>query len=187
MPLPQESQTVPGEVLGKNNPLRLAGRASDLVDRFSLVPLCLQMIRSARITAHSETTFTRFFVSLMVSGQGGPLTMKKNHVPTKRSIPTTLPLPDLDHAKSAVLNSLSCPDAQRGYAHAIDEFIDWFCSEPRPSFNKSVVLRYRMHLETRKLAPGTIQPSVGGGPSSGLRSGRLWPAESGLGGRDPSS
>jgi hypothetical protein len=31
-------------------------------------------------------------------------------------------LPDLDVAKSAVLNSLSCPDAQRGYRHAIDEF-----------------------------------------------------------------
>ena len=87
--------------------------------------------------------------------------MQKNHVPKKRSIPTTLPLPDLDHAKSAVLNSLSCPDAQRGYAHAIDEFIDWFCSEPRLSFNKTVVLRYRMHLESRKLAPGTINLRLG--------------------------
>jgi hypothetical protein len=28
-------------------------------------------------------------------------------------------LPDLEAAKSAVLNSLSCPDAQRGYRHAI--------------------------------------------------------------------
>jgi hypothetical protein len=34
---------------------------------------------------------------------------------------TILRLPDLDVAKSAVLNSLSCPDAQRGYRHAIDE------------------------------------------------------------------
>jgi len=39
---------------------------------------------------------------------------------TARSI---LRLPDLDVAKSAVLNSLSCPDAQRGYRHAIDEFV----------------------------------------------------------------
>jgi hypothetical protein len=36
-----------------------------------------------------------------------------------------LKLPDLDQAKSAVLNSLSSPDAQRGYRHAIDEFVDW--------------------------------------------------------------
>lgn len=34
-----------------------------------------------------------------------------------------LRLPDLDVAKSAVLNSLSCPDAQRGYRHAIDELV----------------------------------------------------------------
>jgi hypothetical protein len=36
-----------------------------------------------------------------------------------------LRLPDLEAAKSAVLNSLSCPDAQRGYRHSIDEFVDW--------------------------------------------------------------
>src|SRR5450759_1904278 len=67
-----------------------------------------------------------------------------------------LRLPDLEVAKSAVLGSLSCPDAQRGYRHAIDEFVDWYCSEPRLSFSKAVVVRYRMHLETRNLAPGTI-------------------------------
>ena len=38
---------------------------------------------------------------------------------------SVLRLPDLEIAKSAVLNSLSCPDAQRGYRHAIDEFVDW--------------------------------------------------------------
>jgi hypothetical protein len=38
-----------------------------------------------------------------------------------------LRLPDLEVAKSAVLNSLSCTDAQRGYRHAIDEFVDWYC------------------------------------------------------------
>ena len=40
-----------------------------------------------------------------------------------------LRLPDLDQAKSAVLNSLSSQDAQRGYRHAMDEFIEWYCSE----------------------------------------------------------
>src|SRR5471030_356278 len=61
-----------------------------------------------------------------------------------RAAKTVLRLPDLEVAKSAVLNSLSCPDAQRGYRHAIDEFVDWYCSEPRLSFSKTVVLRYRM-------------------------------------------
>src|SRR5450432_3786434 len=72
-----------------------------------------------------------------------------------------LRLPDLEVAKSAVLSSLSCPDAQRGYRHAIDEFVDWYCSEPRLSFSKTVVLRYRMHLESRNLAPGTVNLRLG--------------------------
>lgn len=67
-----------------------------------------------------------------------------------------LGLPDLDHSKSAVLNSLRSPESQRGYRHSIDEFIAWYCSEPRLSFNKTVVMRYRIHLESRQLAPGTI-------------------------------
>jgi site-specific recombinase XerD len=74
---------------------------------------------------------------------------------------TVLRLPDLDQAKSAVLNSLSSKDAQRGYRHAIDEFIEWYCSEPRLVFSKAVVLRYRMHLESRHLAPGTINLRLG--------------------------
>ena len=56
-------------------------------------------------------------------------------------------LADLDQAKSAVLNSLRSSDTQRGYRHAIDEFVEWYCSEPRLSFSKSVVLWYRIHLE----------------------------------------
>ena len=34
--------------------------------------------------------------------------------------------------------------------------MSWYCSEPRLSFNKTVVTRYRIYLETRLLAPGTI-------------------------------
>ena len=74
---------------------------------------------------------------------------------------SVLRLPELEVAKSAVLNSLSCPDAQRGYRHAIDEFVDWYCSEPRLSFSKTVVVRYRMHLESRHLAPGTVNLRLG--------------------------
>ncbi len=65
-------------------------------------------------------------------------------------------MPDLDQAKAGVLNSLRSPESQRGYRHSIEEFIAWYCSEPRLSFNKTVVTRYRIHLETRQLAPGTI-------------------------------
>lgn len=69
---------------------------------------------------------------------------------------TKLGLPDLEQAKAAVLVSLRSPESQRSYRHSIDEFVFWYCSEPRLSFNKTVVTRYRMHLEERQLAPGTI-------------------------------
>jgi hypothetical protein len=42
-----------------------------------------------------------------------------------------LRLPDLEHAKAAVLNCLTSADAQPEYRHVIDEFVDWYCSEPR--------------------------------------------------------
>jgi site-specific recombinase XerD len=86
----------------------------------------------------------------------------KFHRKRKRShTKTILRLPDLEIAKAAVINSLSCPNAQRGYRHTIDEFVDWYCSEPRLSFSKTVVVRYRMHLESRRLAPGTINLGLG--------------------------
>src|SRR5205085_12629635 len=90
-------------------------------------------------------------------GQGGLWRMARKQLgKAKRRVPKTiLRLPDFEQAKSAVLNSLSSIDAQRGYRHAIEEFIEWYCSEPRLSFSKSVVLRYRIHLESRHLAPGT--------------------------------
>src|SRR5882724_1144194 len=80
----------------------------------------------------------------------------------KRRVPkSVLRLPDLEVAKSAVLNSLSCPDARRGYRHAIDEFVEWYCSEPRLSFSKTMVVRCGRHLESRRLAPGTINLRLG--------------------------
>jgi site-specific recombinase XerD len=81
---------------------------------------------------------------------------------TKRTTAkSVLRLPDLEHAKTAVLSSLTSADAQRGYRHAINEFVDWYCSEPRLAFNRIVVLRYRSHLESRQLAPGTINLRLG--------------------------
>ena len=75
----------------------------------------------------------------------------------KRSRPkTVLWLPDLEHSKNAVVNSLPAASSQESYGHAIDEFIGWYCSEPRLAFNRTVVLRYRFFLEQKKLAPSTI-------------------------------
>jgi site-specific recombinase XerD len=87
---------------------------------------------------------------------------KKQSGRRKRRVPkAVLRMPDLDQAKFAVLNSLSSIDAQRGYRHAIEEFVEWYCSEPRLSFSKTVVLRYRIHLESRHLASGTVNLRLG--------------------------
>ena len=72
-----------------------------------------------------------------------------------------LRIPDLDHCKLAVLNSLSSPASRRVYEYAIEQFTAWYCSEPRLAFNRIVVVRYRMHLESRKLAPGTVNLRLG--------------------------
>src|SRR5215472_3321999 len=67
-----------------------------------------------------------------------------------------LRLPDLDYAKTTVLNTLGSPASKRAYGFAIDDFVSWYCSEPRLAFSKPVVLRYRLELEARQLAPATI-------------------------------
>jgi hypothetical protein len=72
---------------------------------------------------------------------------KRKSVTSKRP-KSKLGLPDLDHSKAAVLDSLRLPESKRGYRHAIDEFIQWYCSEPRLSFNKIVVTRYRISWRT---------------------------------------
>jgi hypothetical protein len=73
---------------------------------------------------------------------------------------TVLRLPDLDHSKAAVLNSLSSAGSRRVYRYAIEQFIAWYCSEPRLAFNRIVVVRYRMHLEARGLAANTINQQL---------------------------
>src|SRR5215472_8024184 len=85
--------------------------------------------------------------------------LRMRRTPKKRKIgkpKARLGLPDLDQSKASVIGSLRSPESQRGYTHAINEFIDWYCSEPRLSFNRTVVLRYRINLESRNLSPGTI-------------------------------
>ena len=75
----------------------------------------------------------------------------------KKSRRTDRPsLSELDQTKRSVLNSLASLQSRRSYQHAMDEFIDWYCSEPRFALNRGVVLRYRIHLETQLLAPATV-------------------------------
>lgn len=74
----------------------------------------------------------------------------------KQTPKRTLRLPDLDFARSAVLNTLRSSESKRSYRFAINDFVTWCCSDPRLAFNKTVVLRYRLELESRRLSPSTI-------------------------------
>lgn len=62
--------------------------------------------------------------------------MAKSKMERERTPKSVLKLPGLEQSKSAVLNSLTSPSSQRTYDHAIREFIEWCCSEPRLAFNK---------------------------------------------------
>src|SRR4030095_10933345 len=90
------------------------------------------------------------------SPAGGVIMQRKIRTRKPNRHKTKLGLPDLEHVKSAVIVSLRSPESQRSYRRSIEDFVSWYCSEPRLSFNKTVVTRYRIHLQDKLLAPGTI-------------------------------
>ena len=51
-----------------------------------------------------------------------PKSRKKRKAPKR-----VLALPDLEQAKSAVLNTLTSKSGQKTYDHAITEFVEWYC------------------------------------------------------------
>jgi integrase len=81
------------------------------------------------------------------------------------------------------------------YEYATDQVIAWYCSEPRLAFNRIVVVRYSMYLESRTLAAvrrlaheaadtGLLSPELAAGISRvkgveqlGFRSGNWLSAE----------
>src|ERR1022692_2980595 len=61
-------------------------------------------------------------------GRRSPSLMSKSR--KKRMPKRVLALPDLEQAKSAVLNTLTSVSGQRTYDHAINDFVEWYCSDP---------------------------------------------------------
>ena len=52
--------------------------------------------------------------------------MPKSNTRKTKPPKRVLALPDLEHAKAAVLNSLTSASGQRTYEHAIREFVTWY-------------------------------------------------------------
>jgi hypothetical protein len=42
----------------------------------------------------------------------------------------------------------------------MEQLIDWYCSEPRLALNRTVVLRFRLYLESLGLAAGTVNQRI---------------------------
>src|ERR1700685_2880518 len=97
------------------------------------------ILSCCRITPYAQRAWVGSWPAAMEAA--GMRRHAKGKYPKPKRPKTKLGLPDLDHSKSAVLDSLRSPESKRGYRHAIDEFIQWYCSEPRLSFNKVVVTR----------------------------------------------
>ena len=57
---------------------------------------------------------------------------------------------------SLVLDGISSPHTRRAYSQALDEFLIWFLDAPGRDFNKATVQKYRSELETKGLAPSSI-------------------------------
>ena len=57
---------------------------------------------------------------------------------------------------SLVLDGLSSRHTRRSYSQALDEFLIWFHDDLGRQFNKATVQKYRAELETKGLAPSSI-------------------------------
>jgi hypothetical protein len=115
-----------------------------------------------QLTIPSETLAdTGLSAVLPILRRGEAVTVRKKRIKPNYHR-RVLRIPDLDHCKLAVLNSLGSPASRRVYEYAIDQFTAWYCSEPRLAFNRIVVVRYRLHMESRGLAANTInqQPAA---------------------------
>jgi hypothetical protein len=62
--------------------------------------------------------------------------------PNSEDRSATLTIPELQQSKTAVLNTLASAHSRRRYAYTIERFIAWYCSEPRLTSNRAVVVRF---------------------------------------------
>src|ERR1035437_5614026 len=65
-------------------------------------------------------------------------------------------IPELQQSKTAVLNTVASKHSRRSYECPVERFIAWYCSEPRLTFNRAVVVRFRSFLERLSLSAATI-------------------------------
>ena len=102
----------------------------------------------------------------------------------KQSPKRVLALPDLEQSKTAVLNSLTSRSGQRSYDHAIADFGQWYCSEPRLAFKRTVVPIPDLS-RTETVRADNDQSAPGSRSARRLRGRRFRTAQSRTGSRNP--
>lgn len=63
---------------------------------------------------------------------------------------------DLASLERLALSGISSPNSRRAYAHALADFVRWYRAAARGPLSKLLVQEYRAELESRSLAPSTI-------------------------------
>jgi len=74
-------------------------------------------------------------------------------------LPVPAPSPvsiDLDCLERLALSGISAPNSRRAYSHALADFVCWYRAGARGPLSKLLVQDYRAQLESRGLAPATI-------------------------------
>ena len=61
-----------------------------------------------------------------------------------------------DQIVELVLDSVSSPHSKKAYESALDDFLAWYEAKGRPGLSKAVVQAYKSVLETRGLAPSSV-------------------------------
>src|SRR6516164_32212 len=109
--------------------------------------------------------------------------MPKSTSRKKKHPKRVLALPDLEHAKTAVLNSLTSASGQRTYDHAIREFVAWllFGAAARVQSYRGAPISHSPG--TTRIRAGNDQSAVGGGSPHRLRGRRRRSPEPGAGRR----
>jgi hypothetical protein len=104
----------------------------------------------------------------------------------KKTPKRVLALPDLEHAKSAVVSSLTSRSGQRTYDHAIREFVAWYCSEPRLAFQPHCGPPLSDSPRAAAVRAGNHQSAAGSRSSCCIRGGGCGVPEPRIGSGHPS-
>ena len=110
--------------------------------------------------------------------------MPKSKSRTKKTPKRVLALPDLEHAKTAVLNSLTSASGQRAYDHAIREFVGGTArpSAPRRDVSplptvprQSALILWRERFAVARRSTGLLRRPRVAAPKCSTRNGLRFP------------